>query len=288
LGRSIQPGQTEDIEISMAAGGHAGDFTRKIRVQTNDPNNPTAELTCKGKTLVAFHTDPPTLNFGRIERDSGAVTKTVTLTRGDGGPLNPKLGTMDSKLKAELREIEAGEKYALDITVNPPWPNDKLRGSVKIETGLEEAPEETVRLFGQVDPRLRTEPRSFLLPATVQEDTDLRVELVWAGPPGKAVGATPTDRALSADVVDENGKQYVVLHVPANYERKPRTALSVSVITDDPAVSSLRIPISATAAAAVSSGKAISRPARLAPAPTPVNLKPGNAVPPQPTTQPQK
>jgi hypothetical protein len=80
----------------------------------------------------------------------------------------------------------------------------------------------------------------------------------------------------------------LVLHVPANYQRKPRTALSVSVITDDPAASSLRIPISATAAAAISSGKAISRPARLAPAPTPVNLKPRDAAPPQPSTQPQK
>lgn len=270
----------------MGAGAHSGEFTRKIRVQTNDPNNPTAELTCKGRALVAFRTEPATLNLGKIERDSGPVTKTVTLTRGDGGPLQPKLGKMEPSVSAELREIEAGEKYALDITVSPPWPNDKVRGSVTIETGLEEVPQETVRLFGQVDPRLRTEPKSFVLPANTEEEADLRVELLWAGSPGKAVGATATDRALSAKVVEENGKQVVVLHVPANYERKQKVALSVSVTTDDPVVSSLRIPISASAAAAASADKTVSRPAKLAPRPMPVNLDPNQITPPPPTTQP--
>ena len=267
----------------MKASSHSGEFTRKIRVQTNDPNTPSTDLTCKGKALVAFHTDPTLLNFGKIERDSGPVTKTVTLTRGDGGPLHPKLGSMESNLSAELREIEAGEKYALDITVNPPWPNDKLRGSVKIETGLEDAPEENVRIFGQLEPRLRAEPKSFVLPENTEQEADLRVTLVWAGPPGKAVGATATDPNLSAKLIEEGGQQIVTLHVPANYERKQKTATQVSVVTDDPAVSSLRIPISSSTAA-TAANKAIARPATLSPM---QNVAPANPVQP-PTTQPER
>ncbi|HOO17390.1 MAG: hypothetical protein KBH81_03810 [Phycisphaerae bacterium] len=275
LGRTIEPGATEEIQVTVPA--QTGDINRKIRVQTNDPNNANVELTCKGKILVPFRTDPATINFGKIGRDSGPVTKTVNLTRGDGGPLNPKIGKMDSSLSAELREIEPGEKYALDITVSPPWPNDKLRGSVTIETGLEEAPTETVRLFGQVDPRLKTEPKSFVLPADPPEDLDLRVALVWDGPPGKAIGATATDQTLKAELIEEDGKQFVSLHVPAHYQRKQKMALSVNVTTDDPAVSSLRIPISATGAAA---DKEIAQPARLAPV-----AKPGNAATPGPELQ---
>jgi len=278
LGRTIEPGANEEIQVTMTA--QSGEINRKIRVQTNDPNNANVQLTCKGKTLVPFRTDPATLNFGKIGRDSGPITKTVTLTRGDGGPLNPKLGKMDSSLSAELREIEPGEKYELDITVNPPWPNDKLRGSLTVDTGLQEAPTETVRLFGQVDPRLKSQPKSFVLPADPQEDVELRVALVWDGPPGKAIGATATDRQLKAALIEEDGKQFVSLRVPAHYQRKQKMALSVSVTTDDPAVSSLRIPISASGAAA---GKAIAQPAVLAPAPSPANSAPPDG---QPASQP--
>lgn len=247
--RTIQPGQTEDIEVTIATSGREGEFTRKIRVQTNDVNNPQVELTCKGRVLAAFKADPKVVNFGTIPRDAGPVTKTVTLTRGDGGPLHPKVAACEGHAAAELREIEPGEKYTLDITVSPPWPNDKVRGSVMIETGLEEAPQDSVRYFGAVEARLRAEPRALSLPAGEERPTELRTRLVWAGAPGRALAAVASDPALQAKIVEEDGQQFVVLSVPAGYELPAKKPASVSVTTDDPVADSLRIPISAGAAA---------------------------------------
>jgi hypothetical protein len=98
----------------------------------------------------------------------------------DGGRLNPKIGTCEAHSSAELREIEPGEKYALDITVGPPWPNDKLRGSVVVETGLQEAPQESIRYFGGVDAGLSAEPKTPALPTGEERQTELRRG--WCGP----------------------------------------------------------------------------------------------------------
>ena len=99
-----------------------------------------------------------------------------------------------------------------------------------------------------VEARLRAEPRALSLPAGEERPTE-RTRLVWAGAPGRALAAVASDPALQAKIVEEDGQQFVVLSVPAGYELPAKKPASVSVTTDDPVADSLRIPISAGAAA---------------------------------------
>lgn len=196
--------------------------------------------------LVPFNTEPQLINFGAIARDAPPQTKSVTITRGDGDPLKLELVPVkDKTLSATLREIEPGEKYELDVSVQPPWPNDRIRGSVDVKTGLPQAPRQTIRVYGQVDPRLQAKPSRFTLPQDNTSDTDIKVDLLWSGAeaPGKILSAAPTDNALHARVEENEGKQSIVLTVPADYERKRGVALVVKVTTDDPVAPELRVPI---------------------------------------------
>ncbi len=261
--------------MTLKTSSRAGDFSRNIRVSTNDPQNPVVQLTCKAKTLVAFTTEPTTANFGKIARDAAAMTKTVKLTRGDGGPLSPTVVPPKEKnFSAQLREIEPGQVYELDVTVSPPWPNERLSGSITVQTGLEEVPTETVRIFGQLEPRLKAEPSRFVVASTVSTDTELKVRLVWSGEPAKVLRVTSNDATLNAEVREEEGQQYIVLHVPAGYERSPKTTTNVMVYTDDAIAGTLRIPISGTAAGA----SATARPATMAPAPAGQSRAAGRAA----------
>jgi len=285
-GRSILPGQTEELEIVLnTGGGRTQQIQRAVTVQTNDPNRPTVTLTCKAKQLVAFNCEPSMVNFGQIPRDSGPKTQTVILTRGDAGPLNPSVETpKGANVSAEIREIEPGEKYQLDVTVHPPWPNERISSQVTVHTGIEQAPTETIRIFAQLEPRLRAQPARFVLPRDSSTEAELKVRLVWSGEAGKAVSATVTDPSLSVRVDEEEDQQWVVLSVPAGYEVKPRTSPAVMVETDDPVAGSLRIPISPAVIAPA-------RPATVAPAPV-KGIESGvtTQVEPTPaaTTQPQQ
>ncbi|MFH1746868.1 MAG: hypothetical protein ABIG44_07455 [Planctomycetota bacterium] len=206
---------------------------------------------------MPFNTEPKLANFRSIPRDATEQTQTVTITRGDGEPLKLEvIEPKDKKITTNLREIEAGEKYELDITVRPPWPNDSLRGSIVLKTGLEQTPHETIRIYGTVDPRLQANPPRFQLPQDVITETELKVDLVWSGadPPGKILSAASTDPSLLARVETNEKVQSIIITVPPNYERKRGTALLVNVTTDDPVASQLRIPVIGAVRRSVPSG----------------------------------
>ena len=233
----------------MSTRSRVGDFTKNIRVQTNDPEHRSVSLVCKGRALVPFKTTPKIANFGRISRDSGEVTKTIALARGDGGPLKPVLKpSKHEHISAELRELTPGEAYELEVTITPPWPNDRLRGTVSLETGIDEVPSEDVRVFAQIDPRLKAMPARFSVPGNVPSDMDLKVRLLWSGgEPGKILSAQSPDPQMTVRVEEQDNQQFVVLHVPAGYERERKRTMAVTVKTDDAAAASLRIPVSVSA-----------------------------------------
>ncbi len=147
-GWSLKPGESETFEMTFGPSAR-GDFTRYSPLHTNDPQNPKINFTLKGRVLVAFNVEPHVVNLGVVQPDSGPITKTVTITRGDGGRLQPKLNPpKDPRVKAELQEVEPGERYTLEVTVTPPLPHD-YRSSLVLDTGLSQAPRETILIVTQ-------------------------------------------------------------------------------------------------------------------------------------------
>lgn len=241
--RSIAPGTTEEVKVSMSTRARRGAFAKAIRVQTNDAQNRSTTLTCKGRALVPFTTNVRIVNFTALSRDGGPQTRTVEITRGDGGPLALELLPIkEPQLSAQLREIEAGERYEMDITLSPPWPTGTFRGGISLATGVSEAPVEMVTVLGRIPPRLKANPPRFSVPNELAEKTEMRARLIWSGNnPGKVLDAVPSDKTLEARVEEKNGVSYIVLVVPADF--KPRGVASVTVMTDDKEAPNIRIPI---------------------------------------------
>ncbi|MFQ5806785.1 MAG: hypothetical protein ACE5I3_10080 [Phycisphaerae bacterium] len=228
----------------------SGPFTKRITVLTNDAKQQRATLECAGAVQVAFKMEPRTMlntvSFSEIPRDAETRRKTVTITRGDGGPLAPELLPVDhANVQASLREIEPGERYQLDVDIRPPWPkNNTVRTNLTLKTGVSEAPQETIRVYARMARRLRAKPPRFSIPQNIRSTRDLKVDLVWSGgKPGRILEATSSDPQTTVRIEDKDGQQVLVLQVPPEYTPPARRTGFVTVKTDDPEAPQLRIPI---------------------------------------------
>lgn len=242
MDRTIEPGKTEEVKISVLSRGRRGSFAKTVRVFTNDARHAEVLLVGKGHVYESMRIKPSTVNFGSITPNSPAVKRTLTLRRGDGGDIAPVLvPPHNPQLSAELREIEHGRQYELDITYSPPWPPRGLRDTLVVKTGVTEVPEERIRVVAHMTPRLQAMPPRFGIPRELPTERELLVRLMWSGgKPGKVLGVECTDPALKVSY-EETPRPFVKLTVPANYEMKG--AAWVTVRTDEEAAPVLRIPV---------------------------------------------
>jgi hypothetical protein len=222
-----------------------GKLIKSISVTTNDPKNPKTTLTCEGTVKVPFEMQPTMVNFTQIERGAEAQQKTVKITRGDAGPLALELvPSSNENVKATLREIEPGEAYELDIDLVPPWPNQAIQTYVTVKTGVAEVPEEKIRVYARIAPRLTSTPARFTIPRSAASDLDLKARLVWSGDqPGKVLEVTSSDTNLTASYDEVNDQQWIMLHVPKDYTVPSRSRHFVTVTTDDKEAPLLRIQV---------------------------------------------
>jgi len=243
--RTIAPGQSEEVKVTVTTGRRSGPFSRTISATTNDAEHHKVTLTCAGAVLVPFQMKPSAVSFGQLSPDAGPQQKTVTITRGDGGPLALEvLPPSDPNLRASLREIEPGERYELDVEVTPHWSKGSWRANLILKTGLAEVPQEKITVHGYIVPRLRAVPTRFTVPRGLPAERELRARLLWSdNRPGQTLEVTSSDPNTPVRIEERNEQQYVVLSVPAGYEPPVNPRPVVTLKTDDPDAPTLDIPV---------------------------------------------
>lgn len=187
---------------------------------------------------------PKRISFKQVSRTAPGQKRTIVITPGDGGPLKLKLEAVDSKFfEAELREIEKGKRYELEVTLKTPLPAKTVRTNLKLETGIAEVPNITILASAIPRPHVVANPRRFTVPAQRKGDWQQAVRLEWDDDaPHKILSATSSDPGLTVKVIDKEGQQEVVLEVPENYE--PRSgANAVTIRTDDTEAPTVRVRV---------------------------------------------
>lgn len=241
----------------MATGNRRGKLSRTISIVTNDRDNQNASVQCEAEILSALKCEPETVNLGQVKRSDVRVEQTVKISRGSGGRLNPKVvQTGNPAITAELREIEAGERYELQIVGQPPWPTGMLRANIQLETGVEQAPVESITVFGNIAARAQANPQRFTIRPDTQKDTRLVARLAWDDDhPGQITEVSVNDESLAVGVEEQAGQPVIVLSVPAGYSTARTRGTQVTVKTDDPGVPVLQIPVFVMAAQAGTPGQ---------------------------------
>ncbi len=219
-----------------------------MRILSDDPCYPEIELLCHAKVLIPVIVDIDRVSFGRVDRDGQPAPKTISLARGDGGPISPRvIPPTEDWLATTIREIEPGERYALDVVPKPPYPNRPTMAVLHIATGVAQLPQIIVRVSASFSPRIRLVPQRLTLPFPVTQDVDRKLRLAWIGVDGFTVTRAEVNvPGLSATVEEEDGVQVVILHAPTGYTFREGTFPRVTVFTDDPQMPTVSIPISFT------------------------------------------
>ena len=108
---------------------------------------------CKGQILEPLKMMPNHVNFGNVSNEASTLQETISLTRGDGGPLNPKLAPVNTEgVEASIKEIEPGERYELVVKLTPPLKSPRLAATLRLETGAAEAPTVTIPVYATIAP----------------------------------------------------------------------------------------------------------------------------------------
>lgn len=211
---------------------------------TNDPDHPNETLQCEGRILMPMQMSPNRVNFGNISRSEPTKNQVVTLTRGDGGPISPKVSrTRQRGLNAQVCEIEPGEHYELEISIGPPWPDGLFRDALTIKTGVEVAREMTLSVSGRVIPRLTAIPKRITFAMKRAEESEQVVNLQWSdGKPASILEATTTVPEGSVRIEGSKRAQRLVMTMPPGSRRYPGVQ-SVTLTTDDPDLPTFSIPV---------------------------------------------
>jgi len=157
--RVIPPGESGSISGMISARRlHAGSFGKRIKVTTDDPDNPELTLFLKGKVIRIFDVMPgPFLLTGykgdRPEKEipievavnPGWITmEDIELTGYHWRRESADFQIMQESIGVKIRRVEKGGKYILKIWLKKDLPPDIYFADLCLETGFEEAPEKVL------------------------------------------------------------------------------------------------------------------------------------------------
>lgn len=241
--KQVEPGQTWELSVQFVAANRRGKTSKSVVVETDDPGARRVTFVFEGEIMPRFEITPATsVNFGVLQQSSVAsktlsifvkCEEKVTLT-------NARADT--DLLKANLREVEPGRKYELDVETMPPLTVTNIRNKVLVETDSKEQPEISVPVYAYVQPRILIQPRTLMVPQPLNDEFRRRVVVrASEGVTFHVKEATASNPKVDVKVepVREGQEYQVWLTIPAKTTLAP-AGEELTVTTDDPQMPTLK------------------------------------------------
>lgn len=242
--KQVGPGETWELVVKLDPKGRRGKTSKTITVDTDDPGARQVVFLMEGEIQPRLNMTQ-SVNFGTLREDS-AVKRTITITNNSDEPINLTGAKADlNLLKVDLREIEPGRKYELDVETVPPLNMRSIRGKITLQTDLKEQPEVAIYAYAHIQPRVSLMPQMVMVQQPLTQE--FRRRLVLKTMEGvkiqvKEAKASNPDIAVKVDAVRE-GQEYNVW-----LEMKPGLTLApagetVTITTNDEQVPTLTVSV---------------------------------------------
>lgn len=176
--KEVAPGDTWRLPVQVDTAGLHGLYAKSVYVTTDAPGRSEVRFAIRGQVRRRFLFDPPGgVNFGPMGQAT-AARRTVTVVNQMDKPVVFTGVSVDSpSFRASLREIEKGNRYAVDIETVPPLPGGGVGAQIKLQTDLEDKYQATLRVHGYVQPRIALLPSTMMLAMPVQKEQRRRLVL---------------------------------------------------------------------------------------------------------------
>lgn len=161
----LAPGEETTVNAVLSLKGRQGAQTKTITVASDDPETPLFQLRMKGIALAAISIEPERVNFGRIE--TGEIEPQTVKLFSTRDEVSFKVMSIDSssipELKTDLRVIEPGKKYEIDISFSERPANGIINGRILIRTDDTKRPMLLVFAHAQFVGNLHIAPQSIIV-----------------------------------------------------------------------------------------------------------------------------
>ena len=249
----LAPGESTKLDISYDT-ARIGATRKRVRILTNDPQKPEAGVDVIGTVKAMFEVTPTRIiSFKDLERDSVATQK-LTLTNKYSQPIKLRIKERQSHptYDVKLKEVEAGQKYELEITTVPPLAYGSNMRQLFLETGIEETPVFYLNMNAYVPapasvspPRVvitpdTHNPRSRTLRVKFRKDDPVKIVDVKVEPDTIMSKFDPTK---TSPIGDRELSYEIHLSFP-ELDTLPKDGAKVTIITDsEPPYQTLTVPI---------------------------------------------
>jgi thiol-disulfide isomerase/thioredoxin len=261
----LAPGKSGEFPFSLDSTKVKGKFNKEIKIETNDPSNPTTTLSLVGNCKHYVDVDKKVIHFKSVFGNE-PVTQTAKITNNTDVDLKLTLApaSEESKVKYELVEKVPGKEFELVARVEPPYvPGTNVREKVTLTTSIIKQRTIDIRVSATFPERLSVSPNPLSLsprPEPVTKQLLFRNE----GPTSvKVLDAGVDDDKLTATVTEKRpGKEYVIrLDVPPNYTA-PSEGRTLRVHTDDQEQPEIKVGIRSLTPPAPPTRQSAERPAQ--------------------------
>ena len=271
----IKPGATGKVAAHVDTASFTGPIAKGITLETNDPANPTAQVTIHAVVKPYVEAHPAGfVRFNLIQGD--AEKQSVTLYSEEEEPFEiVKVETPGEWMKVDFKKIEQPEQivstvgrkgqaqYKVDVTVGGPEARiGPLADRVHIVTNSKHQPDYWLTVSGVVRPAFRVEPQMVnfgeVAPtdSAAQRTVTIRTNNLKAPDSfvvSKVESSAPNVKAEVKPTTNK-GEYEVTLQVDKNAKAGAVTG-DVKIYTNDKTTPVITVPVSGTIKAATSASK---------------------------------
>lgn len=142
--RELEPGETATVEGTLDLRMRAGQMSKYITIDSNDPKNRSTKLYFVGEALSSVSVTPRHMNFGAIA-ETASPSRSAIIKAENGQDLQiESIRTQNKLVDTEVIPREEGKEYEVRVTVKPQakkgsffdlviiQTNDKSAGSLRI------------------------------------------------------------------------------------------------------------------------------------------------------------
>jgi len=246
----LAPGESTLIRATFDTANFQGYKVKTIRVNTNDPKNPSAIIGLQGTVKLDIDLDPSRVFFGRVKKGK-AQSREVLVSVGKESTAQ----ILDVSSRSELLDVKSEDLPApskgkkLTISLKESVPAGIFRSRIVIKTSSPGNPVLSIPIFANVEGDLVLEPAeaSFgLLEGPLKASITQRLKLVNSSAlPIKILSSESNDKSFTSSYkASEDGKSYEISVTLLEGALGPIKG-EVKLVTDhlDPSQKELQIPV---------------------------------------------
>jgi hypothetical protein len=152
----VRPGERGTIRISVATHGQRGPIDGLANVYTDNPTTPVASLHLKGTVVLPLEVTPRRQAYFFAVKGELA-TQVLSLVNHSERPVHVKAVKSDNaRFAVRSRQVQAGRRYELTVTLDPSTPPGKHEGQLTVTTDSPQFSEVVIPSFALVKDSLST------------------------------------------------------------------------------------------------------------------------------------